>query len=93
MLTRLYRTEKFGEGARPMRPVKHMDYSRFYDDSYEIIEGTKVRTFEIEGPYAHMLPETKKENKKLNAKKIRNLALIIIPPFALAIDALALIFR
>ena len=93
MLTRLYRTEISRKEQGLHWPVKHMDYSRFYDDSYEIIDGTKVRTFEIEGPYAHMLPETKKENKKNNAKKVRDLALLIISPFALAVNALALLFR
>ncbi len=70
-----------------------MDYSRFYDDSYVVIEGTKVRTFEIEGPYAHETEKEKKASKKDNAKKLRNAALLIISPFALAIDALALLFR
>ncbi|MCR5457098.1 MAG: hypothetical protein K6F14_03375 [Clostridiales bacterium] len=70
-----------------------MDYSRFYDDSYEVIEGTRVRTFEIEGPYAHMLPEDKKATRIELVKKIRNAALIIVAPFALAINAIALLFR
>ena len=70
-----------------------MDYSRFYDDSYEVIEGTRVRTFEIEGPYAHMLPEDKKEARVERAKKIRNVAMVIVAPFALAVNAIALLFR
>lgn len=70
-----------------------MDYSRFYDDSYEVIEGTRVRTFEIEGPYAHMLPEDKKEARIERAKKIRNVAMVIAAPFALAVNAIALLFR
>ena len=70
-----------------------MDYSRFYDDSYEVIEGTRVRTFEIEGPYAHMLPEDKNATRIEHLKKIRNVAMVIVAPFALAVHAIALIFR
>ena len=37
--------------------------SRYYDNNYEIIDGTRVRFIEIEGPYAHMLPNRNSTNK------------------------------
>ena len=44
--------------------------ARYNEEKYEMIDGIKVRLVEIEGPYAHMLPDrTPKENKD-NKKNI-----------------------
>lgn len=41
-----------------------IDVSRFYDDNYEIINGTKIRFFELEGPLSYMLPNRNDDTKK-----------------------------
>lgn len=52
-----------------------IDVSRYYDDNYEIINDTKIRFFELEGPLSYILPDRTKtnDNDKKSKKTLNNI--------------------